>query len=102
MNLKGTESSISSGLQDLRIDSPRPVESRAGLRTFFLPAEDIHLQVIDGWVAQYLGKDATVRQGDHPKDVSVNRVIVSQGDTDQTIGQTRLFDQQQSAHNKRK
>lgn len=72
MNPNESESSISSGLQDLRIDSPRPVESRAGLRAFFLPAEDIHPQVIDGWVAQYLGKDATVKQGDHPKDVSVN------------------------------
>jgi len=69
---KGTESSISSGLQDLRIDSPRPVERRASLRTFFLPAEDIHPLVIDEWAAQYLGKDATVRQGENPKDVSVN------------------------------
>jgi len=68
----GPESSISSGLQDLRIDSPRPVESRAGLTAYFLPAEGIHPQVIGGWVAQYLGKDATVRQGDNPKDVSVN------------------------------
>ena len=72
MDPNGAESSISSGLQDLRIDSPRPIESRAGLRAFFLPAEDIHPQVIGGWVAQYLGKDATVRQGDHPKDVSAN------------------------------
>jgi hypothetical protein len=72
MNPDETESSISSGLQDLRIDSPRPVESRAGLTAFFLPAEDIHPQAIDGWVTQYLGKDATVRQGDHPRDVSVN------------------------------
>jgi hypothetical protein len=71
MNSNGTESSISSSLQDLRIDSPRPVESRAGLTAFFLPPEDIHPQVIDEWVPQYLGKDATVRQGDHPKDVSV-------------------------------
>jgi hypothetical protein len=77
MNPNGTESSISSGLQDLRVDSPRPVESGAGLRAFFLPAEDIHPQVIDEWVARYLGKDATVRQGDHPKDVSVNGVIAS-------------------------
>ena len=99
MNPNGTESSISSGLQDLRIDSPRPVESRAGLRAFFLPAEDIHPRVIDGWVAQYLGKDATVRQGDHPKDVSVDGVIASQGDADQNTGQKRLFDQQPSYHN---
>jgi hypothetical protein len=97
----GTESSISSGLQSLRVDSPRPVESRAGLTAFFLPAEDIHPRVIDEWVTQYLGKDATVRQGDHPRDVSVNGVIASQGDADQNIGQKRLFDQQPSYRNER-
>jgi len=72
MDPNPTESSLSSGLQDSRIGSPRPVENREVLRAFFLPAEDINPQVIDGWVAQYLGKDATVRQGDHPKDVSAN------------------------------
>ena len=85
-NQNGTESSISSGLHDSRIDSPRPVESRVSLRMFFLPAEDINPKVIDEWAAQYLGKDATVRQGENPKDVSVNGVIASQRDANQNIG----------------
>jgi hypothetical protein len=101
-NPNGTESPISSGLQDLRVDNPRPVERRASLKAFFLPAEDIHPQVIDGWAAQYLGKDATVKQGVNPRDVSVNGVIASQRDANQNIGQKWLFDQQPSCHNEGK
>jgi hypothetical protein len=101
-NTKGTESSISSGLQDLRIDSPRPVESRASLNKFFLLAEDIHPQVIKGWAVQYLGKDTTVRQGKHPKNVSVNRMSASQRDAKPNIGQTRVFNRQSYHHNEGK